>query len=50
MMAVGWMAFMGSWLMNVIAYYSTLMVLVLFNAYFTKSKKNVTRRNMAGNH
>ena len=35
---------------TVIAYYSTLMVLVLFNAYFTKSKKNVTRRNMTGNH
>ena len=34
---------------TVIAYYSTLMVLVLFNAYFTKSKKNVTRRNMTGN-
>ena len=35
---------------TVIAYYSTLMVLVLFNAYFTKRKKNVTRRNIAGNH
>ena len=33
-----------------IAYYSTLMVLVLFNALFTKSKKNVTRRNMTGNY
>ena len=34
---------------TVIAYYSTLLVLVLFNAVFTKSKKNLTRRNIAGN-
>ena len=33
---------------TVIAYYSTFMVLVLFNAFFTKHEKNVTRRNMTG--
>ena len=33
---------------TVIAYYSTFMVLLFFNAFFTKSKKNVTRRNMTG--
>ena len=38
--------FSSAW--TVIAYYSTLMVLILFNALFTKSKNNVTRRNMTG--
>ena len=33
---------------TVIAYYSTFMVLLLFNAFFTKSESNVTRRNMTG--
>ena len=33
---------------TVIAYYSTFMVLLFFNAFFTKSEKNVTRRNMTG--
>ena len=33
---------------TVIAYYSTFMLLLFFNAFFTKSKKNVTRRNMTG--
>ena len=33
---------------TVIAYYSTFLVLLLFNAFFTKSEKNVTRRNMTG--
>ena len=33
---------------TVIAYYSTFMVLVLFNAFFTKHEKNATRRNMTG--
>ena len=35
---------------TVIAYYSTFMVLLFFNAFCTKSEKekNVTRRNMTG--
>ena len=33
---------------TVIAYYSTFMVLLFFNAFFTKREKNVTRRNMTG--
>ena len=33
---------------TMIAYYSTFMVLLLFNAFFTKSESNVTRRNMTG--
>ena len=33
---------------TVIAYYSTFMALIFFNAFFTKSEKNVTRRNMTG--
>ena len=33
---------------TVIAYYSTFMVLLFFNAFFTKREKNVTRRNMIG--
>ena len=33
---------------TVIAYYSTFMLLVLFNAFFTKHEKNATRRNMTG--
>ena len=33
---------------TVIAYYSTFMALLLFNAFFTKHEKNVTRRNMTG--
>ena len=30
---------------TVIAYYSTFMVLLFFNTFFTKREKNVTRRN-----
>ena len=33
---------------TVIAYYSTFLVLVLFNAFFTKHEKNLTSRNMTG--
>ena len=33
---------------TVLAYYSTFMVLFLFNAFFTRSEKNFTRRNMIG--
>ena len=35
---------------TVIAYYSTFMVLFLFNAFFTKSEKKVTRRNLTGRY
>ena len=34
---------------TVIAYYSTFIVLLFFNAFFTKREKNVTRRNVTGN-
>ena len=34
---------------TVIAYYATFMVLLIFNAFFTKHTKNVTRTNMTGN-
>ena len=33
---------------TVIAYYSTFMVLVLFNIFCNKSEKTWTRRNMTG--
>ena len=33
---------------TVIAYYSTFMVLLLLNSFFTRHEKNVTRRNMTG--
>ena len=33
---------------TVIAYYSTFMVLLFFNAFFTKREKNVTRRKLMG--
>ena len=33
---------------TVIAYYSTFMVLVLFNSFCSKSEKTWTRRNMTG--
>ena len=34
---------------TVIAYYSTFLVLLVFNAIFNKREKQWTRRNMIGN-